>query len=154
MRGYFGIGIDNCKNPRNIGGLFRSAQAFGASFMFVIGERYKYQKSDTGKATLSIPLYEYKTFGHWRESIPKGSRVIGVEYFKPGMKTKSHELSSYFHPEQAIYLLGAEDEGISLDGILMCDSFVHIPSTYCLNVASAGSIIMYDRQVKALKGKP
>ena len=37
QQGYFGIGIQNGKTPENLGVLWRSAQNFGASFIFTIG---------------------------------------------------------------------------------------------------------------------
>ncbi len=37
MRGYFGIGIEGSSKPMNAGNLFRSANAFGASFVFTLG---------------------------------------------------------------------------------------------------------------------
>ena len=37
MRGYFGIGIEGSSKPMNAGNLFRSANAFGASFVFTVG---------------------------------------------------------------------------------------------------------------------
>ena len=36
MRGYFAIGIEGVSKPMNAGSLFRSAHAFGASFVFTI----------------------------------------------------------------------------------------------------------------------
>ena len=34
MRGYFGIGVEGISKSFNVGNLFRSAHAFGASFVF------------------------------------------------------------------------------------------------------------------------
>ncbi len=36
MRGYFGIGAEGISKAMNVGSLFRSAHAFGASFMFTV----------------------------------------------------------------------------------------------------------------------
>jgi len=36
-RGYFGIGVEGISKPMNAGNLFRTAHAFGASFVFTIG---------------------------------------------------------------------------------------------------------------------
>lgn len=149
MRGYFGIGIENVKFPKNIGTLWRSADALGASFVFVVGERYKKQKSDTNHTSYNIPLYTYNTWGHFRESIPENCKVIGIEYPAPKIEGKqSWQLQRFVHPEQAIYLLGAEDNGISTDGLILCNSFIHIPSKFCMNVAAIGSIVMWDRVSK------
>ena len=36
MRGYFGIGVEGISKTMNVGNLFRTAHAFGASFVFTI----------------------------------------------------------------------------------------------------------------------
>ena len=38
MRGYFGIGVENLSKQMNAGSLFRTAHAFGASFVFTIAQ--------------------------------------------------------------------------------------------------------------------
>ena len=41
MSNFYGIGIVNTKTEANIGTLWRSAHAFGASFIFTVGRRYR-----------------------------------------------------------------------------------------------------------------
>jgi tRNA G18 (ribose-2'-O)-methylase SpoU len=53
MRGYFGIGVEGLSKAMNAGSLFRTAHAFGASFVFTVGAVYsrrELEKSDTSKA--------------------------------------------------------------------------------------------------------
>lgn len=145
MRGYFAIGIENCKTWANVGGLWRSAQALGASFIFTVGERYYRHATDTTKAWKSIPLFEYKTLPDFLAMIPRDCSLVGVET----SGTKS--LERFTHPERAIYLLGAEDRGLSEAAMAKCSWVVRIESAYCLNVATTGSIVMYDRISKATK---
>lgn len=147
MRGYFGIGIENCKSEVNIGTLFRSALAFGAAFTFVIGNRYKTQKSDTAKTYRSIPLYEYPTFNQFWNNRPKDCQLIGVEY--PHEKAKP--LFNFCHPERAIYILGSEDKGLSSEAFISCDYIIKVDTKVCLNVSTTASIVMYDRIVKGTK---
>lgn len=142
-RGYFGIGIENTKTKANIGTLWRSAYGLGAAFIFVIGNRYKKQASDTVKAMRHIPMYHYDTFEQFYENMPKDCLLIGIE-----LHSRARELSTYGHPERAIYLLGAEDSGLSKKALEKCHSLIQFKSNYCLNVAVAGSIVMYDRQTK------
>ena len=47
-----------------------------------------------------------------------------------------------------MYVLGAEDIGLSEKAQTICEDVIYIPSNRCLNVAVAGSIIMYDRFCK------
>jgi len=139
-RGYFGIGILNGKTEANIGTLWRSAFIMGASFIFTIGKRYKNQSSDTVKTWKHIPLYHYETFDDFYKSIPYDSRIIGIE-----IDDKSVPINEFKHPERCVYLLGAEDNGLSKEAIDKCHELIVLPGEYCMNVAVAGSIVMYDR---------
>lgn len=141
MRGYFGIGVENLKNKVNLGTLWRSAYCLGANFIFVIGKRYQRQSSDVLKTYRHIPLYQYKDKKHFLSSCPYGCLLIGVE-----ITEKAENIYDYIHPQRAIYVLGSEDS--SLTFLEKCDSVIKIPSKFCLNVATAGAIIMYDRNVK------
>lgn len=146
MRGYFGIGVQNIKTAHNIGGLWRSAHALGASFIFTIGRRYRTQAADTTKAYRQIPLYDIDSFDNFQDWRPRDCLLIGVE-------TGERDLVSFIHPQRAIYLLGAEDGGLSDKAKSHCSSIITIPSSVCLNVATAGSIVMYDRIAKQTKGE-
>jgi len=143
MRGYFGIGIYHTKTEINIGTLWRSAFNFGASFIFTIGKRYKHQASDTCKSWKKIPLYHYGDYGEFKTHIPSGCRIIAIEY-----DDKSRDIKNFIHPEQCIYLLGAEDHGIPRSILDEVNGIVHINTPMCLNVAVAGSVVMYDRMIK------
>lgn len=139
-RGYYGIGIYQGKTTANLGTLWRSAQNFGATFIFTIGKRYKTQASDTCKTYRHIPLYNYETLADFLRARPYDCKLIGVEQCQ-----RSVELKTFNHPERAIYLLGAEDGGLPNNVQDLCQDIVQIESPMCLNVAVAGSIIMYDR---------
>lgn len=142
---YFGIGIQNGKTPENLGVLWRTAQNLGASFIFTIGNRYAKQACDTHNAVKSIPYYHYNTFEDFKNNIPVGTRIVGVE-----LDDTAVDLETFEHPRRCVYLLGAEDHGLSKEAIEESHFLVKFKSTLSLNVAVAGSIILYDRQL----GKP
>ena len=139
---FFGIGIQNGKTPENLGVLWRSAQNMGASFIFTIGNRYAKQASDTHNAVKSMPYYHYKTFEDFLQHIPKGARIVGVE-----LDDSAISLENFEHPRRCVYLLGAEDHGLSKKAIESSHFLVKFNSTLSLNVAVAGSIVMYDRNL-------
>ena len=143
MRGYFGIGIENGKFEQNIGTLFRSALILGASFIFIIGRRYKYQCTDTTKSTKHLPSYHYLDFEDFYNHLPYDCQLIGVE-----LDNRATKLTSFQHPERCIYLLGAEDHGLTKEALQSCHKLVRIPGDISLNVSVAGSIVMYDRLAK------
>ncbi len=137
---FFGIGIQNGKTPENLGVLWRTAQNLGASFIFTIGKRYATQASDTHNAVKSIPYYHYKNFNDFYEHLPKGVRVVAIE------KTDSaHDLETFSHPKRCVYLLGAEDNGLTNEAMERSHFLVKFNSQFSLNVAVAGSIVLYDR---------
>lgn len=147
-RSWFSIGTYGAKFPANTGTLWRTAESFGANYIFTIGERYKHQRADTRKAWREIPMFQYDEFDSFYSSLPKGCKLIGAEISK-----RSVGLTDFRHPLRAVYLLGAEDIGLPNWIQEKCDSIIQIPNaSYCLNVALTGGIIMYDRHDKLSKG--
>lgn len=142
-QGYFGIGIYNSKKIHNIGTLWRSAHVLGASFIFTIQRRYELQSSDVFQSWQNIPLYNYDSIEDLKKHLPYSCPLVGVEICK-----QSVPLQTFKHPQRAIYLLGAEDDGLSRAAIDQCHHVVQLPGDYSLNVATTGSIVMYDRVAK------
>lgn len=139
-RGYFAIGVERISKQVNIGNLMRSAHAFGASFVFTIGAEYRKSDAfgDTSKATAHLPLYAWSTLEEMR--LPKGCKLVGVELLEDAI-----DLPSFHHPLQAAYVLGPERGTLSAELLERCHHVVKIPSSFCVNVATAGAIVMYDR---------
>lgn len=144
-KGFFGIGIYNPQHDCNIGGLFRSAYAFNVDFVFTIGGRkYKKQAADTCNTINNLPYFYYKDFEDFNNNRPVGARLVSIEIGQPNSK----DLIKFTHIPQCIYLLGSEASGIP-NKILQKSQFcITIPTQICLNVATAGSIVLYDRKAK------
>lgn len=142
-QGFFGIGIQNGKTPENLGVLWRSAQNMGASFIFTIGNRYAKQACDTHKATGALPYFHYENFDDFYSNLPKGAMLVGVE-----LNEMAVDLETFEHPRRCVYLLGAEDHGLPKKAIEKSHHLVKFKSELSLNVSVAGSIVMYDRQMK------
>jgi tRNA G18 (ribose-2'-O)-methylase SpoU len=143
-RGFYGIGIVGAKTPINVGTLWRSSAILGASFMFTAGRRYPKQGSDTIKAWRHIPYFEYESAEDLFDHIPKDCVPVAVE-----LHANARALPKYTHPERAIYILGAEDGGVPKRVLERCRDIVQIPGTHCLNVATAGTVVLYDRVSKS-----
>ena len=142
-RGYFGIGIERGKTKFNFGSLFRTAQIFEADFIFMISPRFRTQGSETCKSWRSIPTYNYESIEDFNNHRPYSCLVVGIELLK-----ESKPIINYCHPKQVIYLLGAEDHGLSNEAKKICQEFIQIPGEMSLNVSVAGSIVIYDRILK------
>ena len=132
----------------NMGNLLRSAHAFGAKFFFTIGAhpRAFEAKSDTTKAADHLPVYHWANAGEM--TLPSGCKLVGVELIEGAT-----DLPSFRHPLHAAYVLGPE-VGVVSDALLSrCDHIIKIPTAFCINVATAGAIVMYDR-VRSLGSFP
>ena len=125
---------------KNLGVLWRTAQNLGASFIFTIGNRYANQACDTKNSVKSMPYFHYKDFDDFYNHLPKGARIVGVE-----ITDKSESLEDFKHPRRCVYLLGAEDNGLTKIAIEKSHFLVKFSSVESLNVAVAGSIVLYDR---------
>ncbi len=149
MRGYWGIGIYNPKHEANLGGVWRSAQAFSANFIFTVGpRRYSEQCTDIMKSTRHVPLFHYPTIEDLKSHLPHGCPLIAIEY--PLAKQSLREFS---HPERVVYLLGSEDNGLPERVINQCHFTITIPTKVCLNLASAATVVMYDRILRGPNSK-
>jgi len=146
-RGYFGIAILSPKCELNVGVLWRTASLFKASFIATVGERrYKTNNSDTMKSWKHMPLFHYESLEEFKNHIPKDCSLIGVE-----LTQEARLLQTFIHPERAVYLLGSEDYGIPSEMHKEMDMMIQIetPINVSLNVGVAGSIIIYDRNLKS-----
>ena len=141
----FAIGVDHPKREVNIGTLWRSAMCLGAALLFTVGRRYEptKQRGDTVKAYRHIPLLHFPTWEDYRDHAPFAWTPIGIEIGRDAT-----DLRIFHHPTEAVYILGAEDFGLTNEAAALCKELVVIPSRFCLNVAVAGSIVMYDRATK------
>jgi tRNA G18 (ribose-2'-O)-methylase SpoU len=153
---YFGIGVLRPKTIGNVGGLWRSAHALGASLLFTIQDRLPPQarrdliaadpalgqSSDPWKAWRSVPYLTFPSVEELKASLPL-CRLVGVELVEGAT-----DLRDYEHPERALYLLGSEIDGITKPAVELCDDLVQIPMPRSLNVSVTGAVVMYDRLAK------
>ncbi len=139
-RGYFAIGAERMSKALNLGNLMRSAHGFGASFTFTVGATYHAleARADTSKGQWHLPHYNWR--GIDEMALPQGCKLIGVELIEEAI-----DLPSFRHPLRAAYILGPEKGSLSAPILARCEYVVKIPTSFCVNVAMAGAIVMYDR---------
>ncbi len=147
MRGYFAIGAEGISKPMNLGALMRTANAFGAAFVFSVKaeDRTKIAyKSDTSRTFKNLPYYQWESIEEMH--FPKGIQLVGIELTEDAI-----ELPEFRHPRMAAYVLGPERGNLSEAMVAKCDHVVKIPTKFCINVSLAGALVMYDR-VRSMGG--
>lgn len=143
MRGYFAFGVEGISKDYNLGNLMRSAHAFNAQFFFAINpdvDLHKVQAVDTSDAWKHVPFYKWDT--PEKMVLPHDCALIGVEFVD-----ESISLPSFRHPARAAYVVGPEDGSLSPEMMARCDHVIKIPTSFCVNVGTAGAIVMYDRMI-------
>ena len=142
MRGFFAVGAEGISKPMNLGNLIRSAHAFGASFVFLVNADYSIRsaRSDTSQAEHQLPVYDFASVDAL--SLPRGCRLVGCELVDDAVA-----LPSFRHPLNAAYVFGPERSSLSPAMLARCDHVVRIPTRFCINLAVAGAVVMYDRLV-------
>ncbi|WP_319533787.1 RNA methyltransferase [uncultured Cohaesibacter sp.] len=140
MRGYFAIGVEGLSKEGNFGNLVRTAHAFGASFFFTIAAEKSFyqQRTDTSRGSDHLPYYPWDSADAMQ--LPLDCRLVGVELTEDAV-----DLPSFRHPTKAAYILGPERGNLTAAMQEQCEFIIKIPTRFCLNVATAGAIIMYDR---------
>lgn len=142
-RGFFAIGIEHGKTLANIGTLWRSADLFDAAFIFTVHSRYHRQPSDVFKTTMHTPLFHFASIDDLVAHLPHSCPLVGIE-----LHARAKPIESVHHLERACYLLGAEDHGLTKEAVARSHSLIQLPGRKSMNVATAGSIVMYDRWLK------
>jgi tRNA G18 (ribose-2'-O)-methylase SpoU len=139
--------LEGVSNPDNVGGIFRSAAAFGVDLV-VIGPDCAdplYRKSirTSMAATLAVP---YVSAVDWPNAIA-GLRNRGFEVLALTPDSSAQPLESVPRGGRRVaLLLGSEGDGLTAAALAASSLHVRIPmrgAIDSLNVATAGSIAMY-----------
>lgn len=143
MRGYFGVGCYGISKAGNAGAIFRTAHAFGGSFVFTINAAYSGKETgstDTSRAAEHMPFYQFSDVSDMM--LPKDCKLVGIE-----LTDDAVELPSFRHPLNCAYILGPERGSIPDDILAKCDFTVKIPTQFCVNVSVAAALVLYDRVI-------
>lgn len=147
-RGYFGLALWHSKHGVNLGTAVRSAYAFGAAFVATVGKRYERYSSDVGKAWRHMPIFHFPDVPSLIAGLPVSCPLVAVE-----LCDGATPLHQFLHPERAVYLLGPEDGSLDAATLNLCHRRIVIPgASWCLNVASAATVVLYARAVQQIKG--
>lgn len=140
--------LSSPKFSRNVSGILRAANCFGIQQIAFTGERIAEDLRNFSRLPREERMKDYKKvdlfnierpFDYFREGTP-----VAVE-LTPGTEC----LSTFEHPQNAVYVFGPEDGSIPSVFKRHCHRFISIPSYHCLNLAAAAYVVFYDRAVKA-----
>lgn len=135
-------------NPRcghNVGAAVRAASCFGVKQVWYTGDRLELEKKkrlpreERMKGFMDVELIQFDNFFEQFTDVTP----VAVE-----IRPNAESLSTFEHPENALYVFGPEDGSLGGKYLSFCHRFVVIPTRHCLALPAAVNIILYDRLVK------
>jgi tRNA G18 (ribose-2'-O)-methylase SpoU len=137
----FHVAIENWQHDMNIGSIVRSANAFGADTVHIIGRRRWNKRGAmvTDRYQHVLHHADVADFVGWarRESLP----VIAIDNV-PG----SVIIETFEFPKECVLLFGQEGPGLSPEAIDAADAVVEISqfgSTRSINASAAAAVTMH-----------
>lgn len=137
-----GVVLMNPKFPHNVGGTIRGCSCFPIESLVWTGLRVdasKYRRLPREERMRGYknvvfsnnprPFYLFEDF-----------TPVCVEVFE-----QSEPLTTFEHPENAIYVFGPEDGGVLQVIRRLCHRFAHIPAHFCLNLGAAVKVLLAHR---------
>ncbi len=137
----------NISKAHNVGSLVRTAHAAAVREVILVGEReWNREAARTADLYTTVTHLPAETGAFLHHVRSRGHTLVAVE-LSPG----AVNLFEADYPPDPCFLLGAELGGIPRDLLDEADLVVQIPQwglVPCLNVAVAGSIVVYDHLAK------
>ncbi|MBD3311364.1 MAG: TrmH family RNA methyltransferase [Candidatus Magasanikbacteria bacterium] len=138
--------LPNIRSCHNVGAMFRTADAFGISRIFLVGYTASPPKIQIDKVALGaekwVPWEKREDLASLiKELKEKGVKIVALE-----KNDKSINISLTKFDAPLALIVGNEVEGVEPDILKMCDQIVHIPmygKKESLNVSVAAGVAMY-----------
>ncbi len=140
MRGFACVGLQNPKNPINVGSVLRICGNFDVNLLAISGIRYHKVAADTMKAYRHFPLLQVNDL---HTVIPFDCIPIAVDILP-----EAKSIFTFTHPERAFYIFGPEDGTLGKNVLNWCKYKIFVPTRECMNLAVSVGIILYDRLSK------
>jgi len=138
--------LTNPKHARNVGAALRACSCFDVRQLWYTGNRVTMNRKHRlpreermkGYNDVEVRQYDY-VFDQFNGTVPVAVELV------PG----AVPLTTFEHPENALYVFGPEDGGLERVTLQHCHHFVQIPARHCTNLAAAVYITLYDRMLKS-----
>ncbi|WP_034515588.1 TrmH family RNA methyltransferase [Actinomyces slackii] len=135
------VAIENVSQDLNIGSIVRSANAFNAAGVHIIGRR-RWNKRGAMVTNRYLDVRHHPEAGELLDwAAAEGYEVIGIDNGPGSLQLEEAEL-----PERCLMVFGSEGEGISPELAAGCSRLLRIGqygSTRSINVAAAAAVAMH-----------
>ena len=137
-----GVVLIDPKYPHNVGATIRACSCFGVDSLVWTGSRIQFSMYERLPREERMKGYRRVQFiNHQRPlALFRDCTPVCVEVFE-----NSEPLTTFEHPENAVYVFGPEDGNIPQVIRRLCHRFVHIPAHFCLNLSAAVNVVLAHR---------
>jgi tRNA G18 (ribose-2'-O)-methylase SpoU len=138
--------LDNIRTPYNVGGIMRSAEAFGLDMVAMCGITPTTDNAKVCRCAMNAPIktrYFESTSGAINRFREEGFVIAAIEKTKQSIDIDKLNLPDKKH---LAIIMGNEEFGVDQSILELSDYIVHIPLTgtkNSLNVCSAAAVAMY-----------
>jgi tRNA(Leu) C34 or U34 (ribose-2'-O)-methylase TrmL len=139
-----GVVLINPKYAHNVGATIRACSCFGVESLVWTGSRIdlaRYERLPREERMKGYKSVQFKNHERPLDFFPHCTPVC-VEVFE-----NSESLTTFDHPEDAVYLFGPEDGSVPQVMRRLCHRFVHIPAHFCLNLSAAVNVVLAHRLI-------
>ena len=138
----FHVAIENWQHDLNIGSIVRSANAFGAAAVHIVGRR-RWNK----RGAMVTDRYQHVVHHESVTELVAWARREGLAIVAVDNTEGAVPLDSALLPKRCVLLFGQEGPGLSPEAIAAADLLVGIRqfgSTRSINAAAAAAIVMHE----------
>jgi len=139
----FHVAIENWAHDLNIGSVVRTANAFNAAGVHIVGRRrWNRRGAMVTDRYLHVTHHpDAEALAEWAGSAPGVLPIVGIDNV-PG----SVPIEGYALPRECVLLFGQESTGLTAEAQAACDVVLHITqygSTRSINAGAAAAIAMH-----------
>lgn len=138
----------NPKYPRNVGMAIRLASCYGMNQVWFTGKRFSLDTSQGQRLPREERMKGYRDVELIHHDYPFDQFERGVTPVAIEVRENAVPLPLFEHPENPLYVFGPEDGSIDQVTLRHCHSLIVIPTRHCLNLATAISTVLWDREQK------
>ena len=137
----FHIAVENLAHDFNIGSIVRTANAFLAKEIHIIGRRRWNRRGAMVTDRYQSIRHHDSVSQFWEWSQSQGLPIVGLDNVAGAVSLETYDI-----PEACVLLFGQEGSGLSDSAVQACDGIVSIAqfgSTRSINVGAAAAIAMH-----------
>lgn len=149
--------LDNVRSMHNVGSVFRTADAFLISGIWLCGYTPRPPHRDINKTALGATEtvewhFAVKTSEALNQLRSEGYRIIAIEQVEKSIPL--HEFS-FGESEKLVLIFGNEVTGIDVEVLALCDGSIEIPQygmKHSLNISVAAGIVLWEAAGRGRRG--